>query len=97
MKRLVVRRRASRDLHDILIYSAHEWGIDRAERYVRDIHTAFERLLANPDLNSTLSLPRGVYRRLNVGSHAIVFTVSDTAIAIVRVLHQRRDIPRHLR
>lgn len=96
MRRLVVRRRASRDLHDILLYSARKWGIDQAERYVRDIHAVFERLLADPNLGSTISLPRGVYRRLNVGSHAVFFTTPDATVTIVRVLHQRRDIPRHL-
>ncbi len=97
MNRLVVRHRASRDLRQILADSAERWGIDRAERYVRDIHEDFDRLLADPAMGSTVALLHGVYRRLNRGSHAIFFTVSDSTVAIVRVLHQRRDIPKHLR
>ena len=96
MRRLAVRRRASRDLHEILIFSAREWGLDQAERYVRDIHGAFERILADPALGTTLSLPRGTYRRLNAGSHAIYFTASDTTVTIIRVLHQRMNSDRHL-
>jgi len=96
MRRLVVRRRASRDLHEILIYSAREWGVDRAERYVRDLHAVFDQILRNPVLGSPLAFSNGAYRRVNVGSHAIFFAVTDTTVAIVRVLHQRMNAPRHL-
>jgi toxin ParE1/3/4 len=36
------------------------------------------------------------YRRSSVGRHMIYFRASDYGVAVVRVLHDRMDAPRHL-
>jgi plasmid stabilization system protein ParE len=59
----------------------------------RRIHT--QRLAGKPDrkpqLGAKLDSVREGYRVLFVRSHAIYYTVSDSAIHVIRVLHRRMD------
>lgn len=55
---------AGRDLAEIEDYSARKWGDRQAEKYVRDLFDAFERLAENPSLGrsrSDVPLPYLVY------------------------------------
>ena len=36
------------------------------------------------------------YRKLPIGSHFIIFRLVDDVVEIIRILHQRIDIPSHL-
>jgi toxin ParE1/3/4 len=39
---------------------------------------------------------RPSYRRRSVERHMIYFRITDYGIAIIRILHDRMDAPRHL-
>lgn len=87
---------AVRDLEGIWLYTLGEWGIDQAHRYTDDLTAAFDQLARAPLLATACNHIRKGYRRSNVGRHVIYFRVTDYGIAVIRVLHDRMDAPRHL-
>ena len=103
-RRIVARKRAEyrlapaavRDIESIWSYTFDEWGIDQADRYTDDLTGAFDRLATNPQLGAACDQIRKGYRRRGVGRHVIYFRISDYGIAVIRVLHERMDAPRHL-
>lgn len=93
--RVVRSGRAGRDLDDIFDHTARRWGADQAERYLRELDAACQRLAEYPLLGSAADLVRPGYRRLASGRHVIYFRVHPDEVLIVRVLHQRMDAGRH--
>jgi toxin ParE1/3/4 len=87
---------AARDLEGIWLYTLEQWGIDQAHRYTDDLAAAFEDLAQNPQRGTSCDNIRKGYRRSRVGRHFVYFRVTDYGIAVIRVLHDRMDAPRHL-
>jgi toxin ParE1/3/4 len=95
MVRIIIASRVRADLAGISRYSAMHWGHDRAERYLRDIWSMFEKLAKDPRLGRPFSNRRPDHFKVPVGSHAVIYRVRNDEIAIVRVLHQRMNLPQH--
>ncbi len=87
---------AQADLDAIFDYTAETWGLERAEDYVRLIQAACEALARSPGQAQDCGDIRAGYRRGPAGRHHIYFRIEDYGIAVVRILHQRMDAPRHL-
>lgn len=87
---------AQRDLDEIFDYTVHEWGLELAARYTLAIERACARLAQAPDLAQDSAYIRPGYRRAAIERHVIYFRAEDYGIAIIRILHQRMDAPRHL-
>jgi toxin ParE1/3/4 len=91
--------RAQADLVEIWDYSAEQWGVDQADRYIDALITRFRWLGGNAALWKLRSdLASGLYSYPQQ-SHAIYFRVCadvSDAIEIVRVLHGRMEPARHV-
>lgn len=87
---------AERDLEAIWAYTVRAWGIEQAGRYIETLTAAFTALAASPKTAPACDHIRPGYRRWCVERHMIYFRVSDYGIAVVRVLHERMDAPRHV-
>lgn len=87
---------ARADLEEIWLYTLKTWSVARADTYHRKLVNAFEALAAGTRQGRHVDHIRRGYFRLAVGSHFIFYRESGEAIEIVRVLHKRRDIERHL-
>jgi toxin ParE1/3/4 len=61
-----------------------------------ELVAAFDQLADHPKLGSACDDIRKGYRRSRMGKHAIYFCITDYGIAIIRILHDRMDAPRHL-
>lgn len=96
MGRFVLRPEAVSDIDEIWEYSVRHWGVTRANRYVGEIRSVIEKVAKNPKLGRAFSNRRPDHLRALVGSQAVVYRVLDEQIDIVRVLHQRMDLPRYL-
>lgn len=96
MSRFVLSPRARRDLDDIWAYSAQEWGVDRAERYLRRIAEAVDLIAETPELGRKCDYIREGYRKHPVGSHVLFYRLIEDGVDVVRILHQTRDFDRHL-
>jgi toxin ParE1/3/4 len=77
------------------------WGRDRADQYVRALQRAIELVAENPLIGRACDEIRADYRKHSVGSHVSFYRPTDLGsangvIGIVRILHQRMDVDRHL-
>ena len=79
---------------EIWHYTAAQWGIDQAERYIRQI----ELDLAAAAAGSPLLRPFDGYLRMSSSRHVCVLRRdSDGNLIVLRVLHQSQDIPERLK
>lgn len=86
---------AEGDLEDIWLYSAQQWSMPQADRYIEDFLTAFAELADGERSGATVAARKG-YLRLLVGSHVIFYRETDSHIDVIRILHQSMDERRHL-
>ncbi|MBO9559435.1 MAG: type II toxin-antitoxin system RelE/ParE family toxin [Caulobacter sp.] len=96
MKRYGLSPGAQRDMADIWLYSAQNWGVDRADAYIRALTDAMTLLVEDPSLGVSCENIRTGYRKRLSGSHAIFYRQGRDAIVIMRVLHQNMDAVRNL-
>jgi toxin ParE1/3/4 len=103
---------AERDLRDIFQWSETEFGIAAADRYEILIEQALADIGENPYLpgaNHRRKLVSGVYtyhlassrdrvpeNRVKAPRHFLVYRVITDRIEILRVLHDSRDLDRHI-
>lgn len=94
--KLVLSRRAQGDISAILRYTAERWGMPQLLAYRQKLDQALQRLRQDPLLGKVdQSLPE-TYRLWLVGSHVIVYRLKPDCIQVIRVLHQRMMVARHL-
>ena len=96
MSRYRLTPAAQRDLSSIWDFSEERWDAQQAERYVREIQAAIERIAADPLRGRTVDDIREGYRRYAIGSHLVFYIERDDAVDVIRILHQRMDPTRHL-
>lgn len=87
---------AERDLETIWTHTRQQWGVEQANRYVDILTAAFAELVRSPKIAPACDHVRPGYRRRNVERHIIYFRITTYGIAVVRILHDRMDAPRHL-
>jgi toxin ParE1/3/4 len=96
VSRYLLSPAAKADLEQIWDYT-HHWGVDQAEEYLRELQRAIDRAAANPRIGRACDEIRPGYRKLAAGSHTLFYRVTvEGVIDVVRVLHQRMDVDRHL-
>jgi toxin ParE1/3/4 len=97
LSRYVLSPAARVDLEQIWDYTCQPWDVDQAEAYLRELQHAIERAASNPRIGRVCDEIRPGYRKLAAGSHILYYRVTaDGVVDIVRVLHQRMDVDRHL-
>lgn len=83
---------ADSDLQDIYAYSLEVWGEKQAERYLRSLYDAFEKLAINLEIGRLRPELGRQVRSFPRGSHMIFYMRWQDEAAILRVLHGARDI-----
>lgn len=96
--RLVYTPKARSDLGAIWDYTAARWNADQADAYTRALHETGLALARGDMRGRDLTEVRAGYRIAASGSHALIVRESRTggALEVVRILHRRMDIGRHL-
>ena len=84
---------ARSDLLNIARYTQSQWGKAQRNRYLARFDAAFHRLAASPRLGEACDHVRPGYRKFPVGSHLIFYRLTPDGVRIVRILHQRMDVP----
>ncbi|MBB5633801.1 toxin ParE1/3/4 [Cryobacterium mesophilum] len=87
---------AQRDLASIWDFTVEQWGLRQAEKYIREIQAAIERVAADPERGHVRDDIREGYRSYSIGSHAVFYVSHTNRVDVIRVLHQRMDPPRHV-
>ena len=98
---LKLSRKAEQDIVDILAYTAKTWGEPQFEIYLEKIEKALAAIGENFELGHPRSDLPSTHLAYLVGSHVIVYRALPNnahaeSIGIVRILHQRMSVPRHL-
>ncbi len=97
MSQYLLSPAAQSDLEQIWDYTRGRWGVDQAEEYLRELQRAIERAAANPRIGRACDEIRPGYRKHAAGSRTLFYQVTaEAVIDVVRVLHQRMDVDRHL-
>ncbi len=95
--RVLLSAAARRDLSGIWTYSAKRWDEAQADRYVRQFADSFDGLARGTLKGRNAKDIRTGYFKLAVGSHLVFYRMGAAGvIEVVRILHQRMDIDRHL-
>lgn len=96
MNDVVFSPAAQVDIEQIWDYTCDRWDADQAERYIRALQSAVERVAENPLIGRACDEVRVGYRRHAVGSHTLYYRIAGDLIVVVRVLHQRMDVDQHV-
>ncbi len=96
MAQFTLRKKAESDLLSIGRYTQKRWGIEQRNRYLNQIDVAFPLLAENPNKGKKCDHVIQGYFKYTVGKHDIYFRKIETGIEIVRILHQRMDVKKHL-
>ncbi len=96
MAEFALRPKAVADLEAIWDYTVETWGEEQAERYLHLINQSFRKIADNPGLGRPSDAIRKGYRKYEVGRHLIFYRANDAVIDVVRILHERMDVDRHL-
>jgi toxin ParE1/3/4 len=95
MTRFLLTPAAQADLDHIWEYTADHWSTDQADRYTDDIRDACRDLAAGRKRGRTATVRAG-YLKHSVGAHVLFYRVEATTFVIVRILHGRMDVDKHL-
>lgn len=87
--------RAEADLEEIWLYTFKRWSAEQADTYLTTIIAAFSEL-ATGKVNGRPVNVRDGYFKYPVGSHFIFYRLAATSLVVIRILHQRMDVDRHL-
>lgn len=89
--------KAKQDLNDIWDYSLENWGLVKAESYLRDISAKLNLVSDNLEVSQHIDYVREGYRKVVVNSHVVFFKVNDDRIEVIRILNHKMDFDRHLK
>ncbi len=93
---LTLSPKAEQDIENILRYTGEAWGEKQLLIYRDKLADALEMLRANPAIgHQTPPLPE-THRLYPLGSHVIVYRTNEFVIGVIRILHQRMSVTRHL-
>lgn len=67
----------------------------QAEDYHAGFVAAFEKLGSGERSGRAADVP-GAYLKYAIGSHLVFYRETESEIIVVRILHQRMDVGRHL-
>lgn len=80
-----------RDIADIYVLGADQFGVPQSERYIDDLFSTFELLANNPRMARERGELNPPMRLHPSRSHMIAYMIREEDILIVRVLHGRED------
>lgn len=95
MKRVIFSRKARTDIDHIFDYTAERWGPDQAARYTYDIQGACGDLATGLRQGRPVDVRPG-YLKYTAGAHVVYFRDCGDRLEVIRVLHGRMDVGRHL-
>jgi toxin ParE1/3/4 len=89
---LILSEQAKADIIDILQYTYEQWGEPQVNAYSVIIDQALSHIHEHSHLGKKVPEISQHHRAMNAGQHIIFYTVTDSAINIARVLHNKMDI-----
>ena len=92
-----LRPRAELDFIEIGHYSRQQWSEAQAEIYLKQLLQIIRQIGDQPKSGQKMDHVRSQYRSRRAGAHLIFYVVvSDGSVEIIRILHEKTDVVRHL-
>lgn len=88
--------KARQDFIDILRYTGETWGQNQLLAYRDKINDKLQSIGNNPQLGHHRDGLPPTHWACLVGSHVIVYRTEAQHIGVVRILHQRMSLARHV-
>ncbi|MEQ1845167.1 MAG: type II toxin-antitoxin system RelE/ParE family toxin [Nitrospira sp.] len=88
--------KAAADLEDIYEYTIIHFGLEQARVYLLAMHARFQMLAEQPTQGRKADELAPGLRRVEYQSHVVFYIPKDHGVLIVRVLHLRMDVTRHV-
>ncbi len=88
--------RAQQDFVDILRYTGETWGQAQLLIYRDKIKDALTAIAENPAIGQSHDDLPATHSAYLIGTHIIVYRLLGDSIGIVRILHQRMSVARHI-
>ena len=95
MRQLRVQAKAQKDLEEIWLYTHANFGIEQADKYFDELKIGMDTIQQNPKAGRRCDGIREGYRHYKINHHSIFYTVTESTICVVRVLHQSMNIELH--
>lgn len=86
---------ARADLANIWDYTAQHWDPDQADRYVEELYEVCLALATGEMASRPVELRPGT-SKARTGAHMIYVQEGADTLDVMRILHQRQDVDRHL-
>lgn len=97
MTGFILTNKAKSDLKDIAVYTQNTWGKRQRNNYLTMLDKSFYALATDHSKGRDCGEIRSSYRKQQVGKHIIFYReINSRLIEIVRILHERMDIEKHL-
>lgn len=96
MAKYILSPNAQDSLCGIKLYSTNHFGERQTRIYLEEIHKRMREVAENPQKGKSRNALLEGYYSINAGSHVIYYTIKNTHIDIVDILHQRMEPLRHL-
>lgn len=87
---------ARNDMESVWVYSLAHWGLKQTENYIDDLTSAFSLLAKSPKVGKSCEHIRTGYLKYSVIRHVIYYRETNYGIEVIRVLHDRMLVSRHL-
>lgn len=84
------------DLEKIWLYTAENWSLKQADKYINLIMDGIELIAENPAIGRDRRSLRMGYFSFNIESHVIFYKIPEEYVEIIRVLHQKMDLESNL-
>jgi toxin ParE1/3/4 len=91
-----LRELARADLEAIWVYTAEQWGVEQAERYLNGLFACLNDLAENPHLGRQRDEVKSGYRSFPQGRHVVFYVVVPAGIEVIGIVHQSADVDTHL-
>ena len=94
--RLVLSPLAEADIENILRYTGETWGEAQLLIYRDKLNEALQTLRRDPLIGHTSPELPDTHRLYLAGAHVIVYRVREHLVSVMRILHQRMSLGRHV-
>jgi len=84
MRKIHVQALAESDLIGVWQYSFEQWDAAQADKYLDELDKGIRALVDNPELGNKRDYVREGYRVPFVNRHAVYYTISPSAIHVIR-------------
>lgn len=100
-KKYLLTEQADSDIENIFIYTAKQWGVAQAQKYLLKLDKELLKLASGKIKGRNCSV---LLSKTNIGllyhhinKHYVIYRMHKEGIEILALYHDKMDLPRHLK